>query len=205
MESNQKSKYAGSLRRSFASGIDMLIANAARMIVFTMLGKLLIEKQLINFGVSFKAKFDSNVIGTDPEKIRFLMEHQVFKVALFSLLIVFLVGALYHTLFNCSKLQATIGKRLMGLAIVKNNGEGLTFFESLSHYFLSIVPGFFVLYIITYQTMHQINIYNAITDNSFNLIFGLITVFWLQIHLFTKKKTTVPDLICQTIVINRGD
>lgn len=196
---NKESQYVGSFRRGFASSIDMLIANFARMIVLMILGKLFIEKQLINFRGDFKAKFDSNIIGTDPEKIRFLMEHQVFKTTLISLLIIFLVGAFYHILFNCSKWRATIGKKLMGIVIVKRNGEGLTFFESLSHYFLSIVPWFFVLYITIYQSMHQINIYDAIIGNVFNLIFGLITVFWLQTQLITKKRTTIPDLICQTI------
>jgi uncharacterized RDD family membrane protein YckC len=194
-------KYAGSFRRGFASAIDMLIANTLRMIMFTLLGKLFVEKQLINFKADFQTRFDSTVIGRDPDKIRFLMDHQLFQTALLSILAVFLVGAIYYILLNCSKYRATIGKKLMGLVIVQNNNTRLTFFESLSHYFLSIVPWIFVSYITVYQAIHQINIYKAISENAFNLIFGLITVFWLQIQIFTKKKVTVPDLICQTMVI----
>ena len=204
----KKSKYANGFRRAFASLIDIFISNIIRMITFAVLGELFIAKQLVNFREAFQTKFDSNSIGRDPEKIRFLMEHQIFQTVLLCLFVVFLVGALYYILLNCSKWQATIGKKLMGLIMVTNNcqhNDRLTLFESLSHYLLSIIPWFFAIYIAIYQQMHQINIYDAIMGNNFNLIFGLITVLWWQVHLFTKKKTTVPDLICQTIVINRND
>ncbi len=196
-------KYAGSFRRSTAAAIDMFIANFIRMIFFTILGELWIKQQLIEFWVDFRAKFDSNVIGNDPEKIRFLVESSLFKNVLLFCFIVFISGALYYILLNQSKWRATIGKKLMKIVIISNNGKKLAFLESLSHYFLSIVPWFFVFYIFSYQMIHRIDLYNAIMGNMFNLIFGLITLAWLQIHLVTKKKTTAPDLICKTIVVSK--
>jgi uncharacterized RDD family membrane protein YckC len=200
---NQKSefKYAGSFRRSAAAAIDMFIANFIRMVFFAILGELWMKQQLINFWAEFKAKFDSDIIGNDPERIQFLINNSLFKNALIFLLVVFMSGAFYYIILNQSKWSATIGKKLMKIVIVNNDGTKLTFFQSLSHYFLSIVPWFFILYIFSYQMMHGVNIYEAITKNMFNLIFGLITLAWLQVHLITKKKTTAPDLICKTIVV----
>ncbi|MES2677931.1 MAG: RDD family protein [Pseudomonadota bacterium] len=203
MQSNQELKYVGSLKRSFAAAIDILIANIIRMAVVMVLSALWMNQQIINFWNDFKAKFDSDFIGKDPEKIQFLMQHTVFKSALLFCFIVFMSGALYYVLMNCSKWRGGVGKKLMKIVIVKNDGTKLTFLESAFHYFLSIVPWFFVFYIFTYQMMHGINIYKAITENTFNLIFGLITLAWLQIHMVTKKKTTAADLICKTIVVEK--
>ncbi len=196
-------KYAGSLKRSAAAAIDIFIANMIRMVVVTIIGNFWFNPQLVKFWADFKAKFDSEIIGKDPEKIHFLMQHQIFKSSLLFFLAVFISGALYYILLNQSKWRATIGKKLMKITIIKNNGDKLTFLESASHYFLSIVPWFFVFYIFTYQMMHGVNIYNAVADNTFNMFFGLITLAWLQVHMVTKKKTTAPDLICKTVVVSK--
>ncbi len=196
-------KYAGSFRRSAAAAIDIFIANLIRMVVVTILGNFWFNQQLINFWADFKAKFDSDIIGKDPEKIHFLMQHAIFKSSLLFCLAIFLSGALYYICLDQSKWRATVGKKLMKIIIIKNDGSKLTFLESAAHYFLSIVPWFFVIYIFTYQMMYAINIYKAVTEDMFNLVFGLITLAWLQVHLITKKKTTAPDLICKTIVVNK--
>ncbi len=201
MQSNQEFKYVGSFKRSFAAAMDTLIANLIRMVVVMFLSALWMSQQVSNFQNDFKAKFDSQIIGKDPDKIQFLMQHSVFKSALLFCFVVFMSGALYYILMGCSKWRGGVGKKLMKIAIVKNDGTKLTLLESASHYFLSIVPWFFIFYIFTYHMMRGINLYNAITENTFNLIFGLITLAWLQIHMVTKKKTTAADLICKTIVI----
>ena len=74
---DKKSKYAGSFRRASASAIDMLIANIIRMIMFTILGTLFVEKQLINFRADFQTRFDSNIIGNDPEKIKIILLYKI--------------------------------------------------------------------------------------------------------------------------------
>ncbi len=194
-------QYVNSFRRSFASLIDMFIANFIRMIVLTILGHLFIINKVREFSIAFKENFGSEIIGRNPDRIRFLVEHSVFKLILLSMFLVFISGALYHILLNSSKWKATIGKKLMKIIIIKNNGQKLTFLESSAHYFLSIVPWFFTIYIFAYHLIHAVSIYVAITGNVFNLIFGLMTLAWLQIHLITKKKTTVYDMICNTVVV----
>lgn len=204
MEFNQELKYVGSFKRGFAAAIDVLIANLIRAVVVTILANLWLNQQIINFLADFKTKFNTEIIGKDPEKIQFLMQHSVFKSTLLFCLIVFLSGAAYYILSGCSRWQGGIGKKLMKIIIIKNNGEKITFLESASHYFLSIVPWVFIFYLFTYQMMHGISTYESITGNLFNLIFGLITLSWLQIHLITKKKTTAADLICKTKVVERN-
>ena len=195
--------YASSFRRGLAASIDVFVANFIRAIMATILGNLWIIGEVSKFQADFKAKFDSDFIGRDPERINFLVAHSVFKSVLLFCFILFISGALYHIALNASKWRATIGKKLMKITIIKNDGAKLSFFESSQHYFLSIVPWIFVIYIFTYQLIHNTNIYKAIAENNFNLIFGFITVAWLQIHLFTKKKTTAPDMICKILVVNK--
>ena len=202
MKLSSNFKYIGSIKRSCSAAIDIFIANVIRMILFSVLGKYWLQPQIINFWTDFKARFDSDMIGKDPEKIHFLMQHQVFKSSLICLLLVFISGALYYVVLNSSRLQATVGRKLMKTIIINKDGSRLTLLQSSTHYFLSIVPWFFVFYIFTYQMMHGINLYNAITGNGFNLIFGLITLAWLQTHLITKKKTTAADMICGVLVVD---
>ncbi|MFT5703149.1 MAG: putative RDD family membrane protein YckC [Rickettsiales bacterium] len=196
-------KKIGSVKRGFANAIDVIIANALRIIVVLPLFNLWVKPKAVDFRISFKEKFDSHTIGRDPDKIQFLMNDPVFKSIIISCLIVFLIGALYYIIFNCSKWRGTIGKQLMGVVIIKRDGNKLDFLESLSHYSLSIVPWFYAIYIFAYTIMHQTNMYNAIADNLFNLILGFVSLIWLQFHLISKKKNTIPDLLCKTIMTSK--
>ena len=54
---NYDPRYAGSFRRFFANTIDVFIANTIRMVVFTILGNLIIKKNITLFWIDFKEKF----------------------------------------------------------------------------------------------------------------------------------------------------
>lgn len=200
-EFDHKIEYAGSFTRSCASAIDMFIANTIRVIVFSILGSLWFGKKVLQFQAEFKAKFGVDVIGKSPEQLEFLSHHPIFNASILFFTAVFLSGAIYYIAFNASSWNATIGKKIMKIMVIKTDGEKLNFLESTAYYFLSLVPWLFIVYILIYQLVNGVNIYNAIVHNPFNLIFGLITLAWLQIHLITKKKTTAHDLICKTIVV----
>jgi uncharacterized RDD family membrane protein YckC len=198
---NEDFKYAGSFRRSLASAIDFFLANIIRIIVATILGRLWFNNKIITFQNQFKEKFGTNIIGRDAAQVEFFANHPIFNQTIIFFLIVFLSGAIYYVALNNSIWRATIGKKIMKIIIVKSDGGKLNILESICHYLLSLVPWLFVVYILIYQLMHGVNIYNAIVGDLFNLIFGLITLAWLQIHLITKKKTTAHDLICHTVMI----
>ncbi|MCE3255649.1 MAG: hypothetical protein K0R25_1143 [Rickettsiaceae bacterium] len=196
-------QYAGSFKRGFANSIDVLIANLIRVVAVMLLGNLWLGEQIRKFKEDFETKFESDFIGKDPERINFLVQHSVFKSILIFCLLVFASGAVYYILLNASKYRGTIGKKLMKIMIVKNDGEKLTIFESFWHYLLSLIPWIFVAYILAYQMVHSVSIYQAITENMFNLVLGVIALFWLQTNIITKKKATVPDMICKVMVVNK--
>ena len=116
---------------------------------------------------------------------------------------VLMIGTIYHSYLNSSAWRATIGKRLMKIAIVKNNLMALSFKRALLHYFLSIIPFFYIFYIFSYQMKYNIELYQAITASFENILCGIVFMLWIQIHLFTKNKTTAYDLICNTVFINK--
>ncbi|MFT8320909.1 MAG: RDD family protein [Bacillus sp. (in: firmicutes)] len=47
-----------------------------------------------------------------------------------------LITALYYTIFQSSKWQATIGKKLLGLKVMTINGERISFWRSLGRYLI---------------------------------------------------------------------
>lgn len=205
IEKNEISKnnFAGSVKRSLASAIDTLIVLIVRILFIEIIGKMWIEPILLKFNSEFKEKFGTETPKRTPEHIEFMYQHELFYNLFGLFIIILLIGALYHSLLNSSSWRATIGKRLMGIAIVKNNYIPLSFKRSLLHYFLSILPFFYIFYILSYQLKYNVEIYQAITASFENILCGIIFMLWLQIHLFTKNKTTAYDLICNTIFINK--
>jgi uncharacterized RDD family membrane protein YckC len=205
IEKNEISKnnFAGSVKRSLASAIDTFIVLIVRILFIEIIGKMWIEPILLKFNSEFKEKFGTETPKRTPEHIEFMYQHELFYNLFGLFIIILLIGALYHSLLNSSSWRATIGKRLMGIAIVKNNHIALGFKRSLLHYFLSILPFFYIFYIISYQLKYNVEIYQAITASFENILCGIIFMLWLQIHLFTKNKTTAYDLICNTIFINK--
>ncbi|MBL6665004.1 MAG: RDD family protein, partial [Rickettsiales bacterium] len=130
--------------------------------------------------------------------VQYILEHPFVTHSLILLSIVIFVGVIYYTYFNSSKWQATPGKRMMSLRIVKNENEDIGFNLALSHYLLSITPYVYVLYLAFYKIHNEITFFEAITSSRTNLILGIFFVMWLQFHIFTKKKTTFYDMVCKT-------
>jgi len=195
--------FASSAKRSIASAIDTVIVLIIRILFIESIGRMWIEPILLKFNTKFKEKFGTETPKRTPEHIEFMYQHELFYNIFALFMIIVLIGAIYHSALNSSSWRATIGKRLMGIAIVKNNSMPLSFKRALLHYFLSILPFFYIFYIISYQMKNDLEIYQAITGSIENIIFGIIFMLWLQIHLFTKNKTTAYDLICNTIFINK--
>ncbi|MFT6332386.1 MAG: putative RDD family membrane protein YckC [Lentimonas sp.] len=200
---SEELKNAGSFKRWVAGSIDIAISNFIRMFAFGLLFNLWLKNGLEKFHIDFKEKFQVEEVyfGSDLERLNFLTSHLFFKETLLLIFIIFTSGALYHILLNSSKWRATLGKKLMKIIIVNKNGQKLDFWESSFHYLLSLVPWLFVIYIFAFMALQKANIYDAIVGNTFNLVFGLITLAWLQTHLITKNKSTAYDLICKIKVV----
>lgn len=204
---NQSSNnnYAGSLRRSSAAFIDVAIVFFFRVIVMQILGSLWINPKIVSFLQEFQETFGTQTPKDTREHIEFIIHHSIFISVIIFYLIVVLVGAIYHAYLNSSAWNGTIGKRLMKITIAKESDQQLlpiTLVRGFAHYFLSILPFVFILYLISFQARNNLTFFQTITYSELNLFLGIIFVFWLQIHLFVRKKTTAYDMICKTVLIN---
>ncbi len=198
-----KGIYAGSFRRSVAAMLDVTIVLFIRVVTAQALGILFVNQELQRFLLEFKDKFGTDFVKNNPDHIDFVLHHRFFLVALIFYTAVIFIGALYHALLNSSSWQATIGKRVASIAIEKENGSRISFGLALSHYFLSVLPFLFIMYLISYQVSHDITFFQAVTASTFNVFFGILFLLWTQIHSFTKRKTTAYDLICKTVLVNK--
>ncbi len=195
--------YATSYKRSFASAIDMTLVLFLRAIVIQIIGITYLNKVWKEFFSEFYDKFGTQTVKKTPEHIYFVTHHQVFFITLLSIILVIIVGAFYHAYLNSSSWQATLGKRTMKIIMLKEpDNSRISFGLAFLHYFLSILPFVFIAYLINYQISHNLTFFEVITASSFNLFLGFIFIAWVQIHLFTKKKTTAYDLICKTVLTN---
>lgn len=196
-------KYASSFRRSLAAGIDMWIVLFLRIIIAQFLAIIWINKEITDFLVEFQNTFGTETIKNTPEHIDFIIHHRAFFCGIIFYAIIILIGALYHALLNSSAWQGTIGKRLVKIVIVTAGEKEIGFWRAFSHYLLSVAPFIFIFYLLSYQARNHLNFFQALTASEANLFFGICFIFWIQIHLFTKRKTTAYDLICDTILINK--
>ncbi len=201
-KSPEDEKYASSFRRSVAAGIDIWIVLFMRIATMQILGILWINRAVMEFMGEFKDQFGTESIKNTPEHIDFIIHHRIFIYALTFYAIIILVGAIYHAYLNSSSWEGTIGKRLMNMKIIKENNLKISFKRGLMHYFLSVLPFAFLIYLLSFQIRNDLTFYNALIASEFNIFLGIIFVFWVQIHLFTKRKTTAYDLICNTILVN---
>lgn len=196
--------YASSSRRAFASVIDSLIVLIVRLIAVQLITVIYLQEMWKDFFEEFYEKFGTQSIKRVPEHLNYLTNHPVFMVSLLSLIFVILLGAVYHAYFNSSSKQGTIGKQLLKIKIVTAaDHRKISFGLGLSHYFLSVAPFLYVLYILQFQLSHKLSFFDAIANNSFNFVLGLVFLAWIHLHLMTKKKTTAYDLICSTILLRK--
>ncbi|MCC8368921.1 MAG: RDD family protein [Rickettsia endosymbiont of Oxypoda opaca] len=83
----------------------------------------------------------------------------------------------YWTLFESSKIQATPGKYLLNMKIINQDGTKISFLKSFFRLLLNIL-------IIIFG-------------------FGVVEIINLFCIIFTKQKTSIPDMIFNTRVVRR--
>lgn len=154
-----------------------------------------------NFRSEFEQKFSTKIITSDPEQINFIIHHQFFSSLWILIGLLVLVGALYHALLNSSKYEGTLGKIWLHIKIVKTDGSRLTLTQAFLHYCLSILPIVLMIYLVGDYSVKQIEFDKLITDSLFNFVAVAIILLWVQVQLFTKRKTTAYDLILGTVLI----
>lgn len=199
---NEKLQYPTPFRRGFSALIDMSIVLIIRIITIEILSYFWYQEQLIKFSKDFNENFGTSTAKRTPEHVNYILHHSFFTNTLILISLIILSGMVYYAYFNSSSWQATIGKRIMNIKMVRIDEKLVNFTLALSHYILSIFPFAYILYLIAYVQRHQVTFFEAVSSSRVNLILGLIFLVWTQMQLFTKKKTTAYDLICKTFLIN---
>jgi uncharacterized RDD family membrane protein YckC len=199
---SEDKKYVSSFRRSVAASIDVWIVLFLRIFFMQLMGSLWLNHELASFMQEFQNEFGTDTIKNTPNHINFIIHNKIFIYSIIFYMITIMVGAIYHAYFNSSSWQGTIGKRVMKTMIIKENGLKISFTRAILHYLLSVAPFAFLLYLMSYKLRYDLSIYEALTHSQLNIVLGVIFISWVQIQLFTRKKVTAYDLICNTIFIN---
>lgn len=129
-------------------------------------------------------------------------------IGLFSLIMLF--GILYFTLFECSKYQATPGKKLLNLYVSDLKDKRITFKRALGRLFFLCLPGLFML-LVQLVVMYQLNQTTSIdfTDiEKYNYWWIIAISYCLYLSFFppiffTKTRSTLYDMLSSTRVNKR--
>lgn len=176
----------------------MIIVLILRVMTMQICASIWYNKQLIQFLTDFQESFGTETPKSTTAHVQYILGHPIITHTIILFSIIVFVGVVYYTYFNSSKWQATPGKRLMSLRIIRNDDKNVSFVLALTHYLLSITPYIYVLYIAFYKIHNEITFFEAITSARVNLFLGIFFVMWIQIHIFTKKKITFYDMLCKT-------
>lgn len=85
----------------------------------------------------------------DSASLYMTEEQYTFSILIFGTIpviaIIYIFGILYYSLLTSSKMQATLGKKLMGIIVVNQYGERISFWHSFGRFFAYTLSG--ILYI----------------------------------------------------------
>jgi uncharacterized RDD family membrane protein YckC len=100
----------------------------------------------------------------------------------------FLVSLSYYTYFVASRWQATPGKRLMNIYIIRSDNRMLTPRDALERFLAFFMPSL-PIYI------------SFMPDNVTPIIVFWLSMFWFSPILYTPERTGVHDRLCNTRVL----
>lgn len=113
---------------------------------------------------------------------------QPFTDALFfHVLLNLIVTASLYSAFLSSGWQATPGKRIMKIYVMKKDGRPLSRRDALERYLAYIMP--------------SLPLYSSMDINAANVLVCWLGLFWYLPALLTKQKTALHDMLCNTRVV----
>ncbi len=98
-------------------------------------------------------------------------------------LINLIISCLYFVVFHASSMQATVGKKLLNLKVVNNDGLQITFFQSFFRFFIKMAHSFLML-----------------ISSIFNFLFAA-PILNLIVVSTTEFKKGYHDIVAKTLVI----
>jgi uncharacterized RDD family membrane protein YckC len=196
-ENNETVKYATPTRRMISGFIDCFIVLILRAFFLQTLN----NSYTINFFNNFIDEFEKNFGTRTPkgttEHVAFIMNHSIFIYALIIFFVTIFIGTLYHAYFNSSNWQATIGKRIAGIAVVKRDSQKISFMTGIYHYFLSLSFVIFIIFVLIYSQKNKYDIYELFSKNHFLTIFGLFLLIATHGNAFSKKRINLFDYLAK--------
>jgi uncharacterized RDD family membrane protein YckC len=153
------------------------------------------EIQLLQQDV--KMAIDSGAITQESFSSFILSNQYVLEIMQYlptMLLIIFISGALYYPLMESSARCSTFGRRIMKIMVIDKNGKKLTFIQSFVRYLINLIPLILVFYIFSQVTVKAVN--------GFTILLALIAFFWFHISSFNKEKSTLTDLLSNSLNVD---
>lgn len=105
----------------------------------------------------------------------------------------FIFAIVYFTVFETSSMRATPGKYWMGLSVLSENGDTLTFTQSLIRHFTKYISSAFLCfgYILAFftekkQTLHDF-LAKTVVVNSIQADISIIDAFTTQFKILTNR------------------
>lgn len=105
-----------------------------------------------------------------------------------AMLIPFFVGASYFTYFQSGKFQASLGMRIVGIYLLKLNGQRLDWRDATARYFAFMMP-MYPLYVSFLEERVQIT------------LFLWLGVVWYATILFRPDRAGLHDILCRMRVM----
>lgn len=146
------------------------------------------------FIIAFRAGLDASRAGSDA--VRYTSQQSLIIGA--CSLAYLLITTLYYIIFNSSKMQGTLGKRILGIKITDTNGSRISFGRATKRYLMS----------------DAIGIPSSLLGNSTNMvakgisgIFGALSFIYIIVDASIGgsdlKKQTIHDKVAGTFVVRR--
>ena len=192
-ENNETAIYATPTKRMISGIIDSFIV----LILRALFLQIVINSFAINIFNNFIEEFEKNFGTRTPkgttEHVEFIMNHSIFLYGLILFFITIFIGTLYHAYFNSSNWQATIGKRIAGVTVANKDSQKISFMTGINHYFLSLIPIIYIIFIFIYAQKNKYEIYEVFSKNHFLAILGLLLLIASHANAFSNKRINLFD------------
>ncbi len=194
---------AGPIRRSAATAIDIILVFIIRAIAIQTASIIWFSDKIITLSKDFTAFFGTDVIDSS-EKIVFIQSHPVFTDFIYLILAILFIGSLYYAYLHSSSYHATIGKRLMKVEIINSDYSKLSFFKSFIIYYTSLLPIFYITYIVMYSYSVKISLIYAMFANIYHIICTLLMVGLSAFFSAGFRRQMGFDILFKTVYLNNA-
>jgi uncharacterized RDD family membrane protein YckC len=192
-ENNETVIYATPTKRMISGIIDSFIV----LILRALFLQIVINSFAVNIFNNFIEEFEKNFGTRTPkgttEHVEFIMNHSIFLYGLIIFFITIFIGNFYHAYFNSSSWQATIGKRIAGVIVANKDSQKISFMTGVNHYFLSLIPIIYIIFIFIYAQKNKYEIYELFSKNHFLAILGLLLLIASNANAFINKRINLFD------------